>query len=719
MPADPGRRSRRLRRLRVFIVHFRGGPPSGRRPACGDAAEADPGDVQAGARPHPPRELCRATWSGDVFVGITGAGRWVAPGEAISGLEDEYLLSGDRPKLIYVKAADEREPRLEVLLRRVQADDRAAFEGGLADPNLIWPGLRLRLPAAGAPGDAEDVETDVAPPGDLTVASAPPPGWSAGTPGAGHRPAGPTGVPGHGRRQAGSQTRLALEVATRQSAAGGYDGVVRRPGPVHRPGPGTGAIAAALGSGRRATGRCSICSSTGHGPASAGAGWLRAGAAGRGDVATLLTACPTARVLVTSRPRYGAGRARVAAARCRWARRWTCWSAPGVRPGWPRSGGPAPSGWPAGRRHPAGAGAGCRPAALLPPARCCAGSATGWTRRSTSPPGPSTCPTGSALRRPSRSYDLLSPSERGLLDRLSVFTGAFAGRGRGGGGGAGGDLLDPVLVGRAGMVEPAGRMRTASRGSACSAPSGRSPGAGGAPSARPRPNHHLAALVMRRPALLTGPDSRLWAAGGRRAGRPAVMMRGIRTDDAETVVRLAAPLFPYWWSRGLLAPMRGWPTGPRLPSAAPPDAAALMLELRDAADRGRRRGCGPAVPGPAAGRTGELGDRRWTHAWRPGLGKPRPPGAGRPGPAGRGGGDLSATGGWRSRCPPAASSRCSPATRRPRSGCTPSRWPRPTGSTPATCGRRCSTCSAPTPRSAGTWPGPGRGSPTRPGYTAS
>ena len=63
---------------------------------------------ELGARPHPPRELYRAYLAqSDVFVGIYWRRYgWVAPGEPVSGLEDEYLLSGDRPKLIYVKAAD-------------------------------------------------------------------------------------------------------------------------------------------------------------------------------------------------------------------------------------------------------------------------------------------------------------------------------------------------------------------------------------------------------------------------------------------------------------------------------------------------------------------------------------------------------------------------------------------------------------------------------------
>ena len=86
---------------------------------------------ELGARPHPPRELYRAYLAqSDVFVGIYWQRYgWVAPGESVSGLEDEYLLSGDRPKLIYVKApAVDREPRLTELLHRVQADDRASYK---------------------------------------------------------------------------------------------------------------------------------------------------------------------------------------------------------------------------------------------------------------------------------------------------------------------------------------------------------------------------------------------------------------------------------------------------------------------------------------------------------------------------------------------------------------------------------------------------------------
>src|SRR6202046_5394532 len=81
---------------------------------------------ELGARPHAPRELYRAYLAqSEVFVGIYWQQYgWGAPGEEKSGLEDEYLLCGDKPKLIYVKnATGERDSRLTELLARIQADD--------------------------------------------------------------------------------------------------------------------------------------------------------------------------------------------------------------------------------------------------------------------------------------------------------------------------------------------------------------------------------------------------------------------------------------------------------------------------------------------------------------------------------------------------------------------------------------------------------------------
>lgn len=74
---------------------------------------------ELGARPHPARELYRAYLEQSlIFVGIYWQRYgWVAPGESISGLEDEYRLSGDKPKLIYVKRpALEQEEKLRALL---------------------------------------------------------------------------------------------------------------------------------------------------------------------------------------------------------------------------------------------------------------------------------------------------------------------------------------------------------------------------------------------------------------------------------------------------------------------------------------------------------------------------------------------------------------------------------------------------------------------------
>src|ERR671937_771806 len=70
---------------------------------------------ELGARPHPPRDLYRAYLEqSHIFIGIYWKSYgWIAPDEAISGLEDEYLLSGDKPKLIYVKRpASDREAGL-------------------------------------------------------------------------------------------------------------------------------------------------------------------------------------------------------------------------------------------------------------------------------------------------------------------------------------------------------------------------------------------------------------------------------------------------------------------------------------------------------------------------------------------------------------------------------------------------------------------------------
>jgi predicted ATPase len=86
---------------------------------------------ELGARPHPPKNLYRSYLDqSHIFVGIYWERYgWVAPDMDISGLEDEYLLSGQRPKLIYVKTpAPNREPRLQTLLDRIRNDDKASYK---------------------------------------------------------------------------------------------------------------------------------------------------------------------------------------------------------------------------------------------------------------------------------------------------------------------------------------------------------------------------------------------------------------------------------------------------------------------------------------------------------------------------------------------------------------------------------------------------------------
>ena len=85
---------------------------------------------ELGARPHPPRELYRAYLDqSHIFVAIYWQRYgWIAPDMDISGLEDEYQLSGRRPKLIYIKEpAPEREPRLTALIDQIIQDSHASF----------------------------------------------------------------------------------------------------------------------------------------------------------------------------------------------------------------------------------------------------------------------------------------------------------------------------------------------------------------------------------------------------------------------------------------------------------------------------------------------------------------------------------------------------------------------------------------------------------------
>src|SRR3954447_12355820 len=121
-------------RLRVFVSSTLKELAAERR-ASRTAIErlgAAPVMFELGARPHPPRQLYRAYLEqSDIFVGLYWEKYgWVAPGESVSGLEDEYNLAPPTmPRLIYIKeATGTREPRLTELLDRIRSDDRASFK---------------------------------------------------------------------------------------------------------------------------------------------------------------------------------------------------------------------------------------------------------------------------------------------------------------------------------------------------------------------------------------------------------------------------------------------------------------------------------------------------------------------------------------------------------------------------------------------------------------
>ena len=83
---------------------------------------------EQGARPHAPRDLYSAYLAQcDVFLGIYWQSYgWVAPGAAISGIEDELTLASGKPMLLYVKEpASEREESLKTLLQRIE--QRASY----------------------------------------------------------------------------------------------------------------------------------------------------------------------------------------------------------------------------------------------------------------------------------------------------------------------------------------------------------------------------------------------------------------------------------------------------------------------------------------------------------------------------------------------------------------------------------------------------------------
>src|SRR5262245_15312922 len=128
-------------RLRVFVSSTLQ-ELAGERQAVRDAVTSlrlVPVMFELGARPHPPRQVYSAYLAqSQVFVGVYWQSYgWVAPGEQVSGLEDEYRLAADLPRLIYVKApAPEREPRLARMLAWIRDEGGVSYQR-FSDPSQL------------------------------------------------------------------------------------------------------------------------------------------------------------------------------------------------------------------------------------------------------------------------------------------------------------------------------------------------------------------------------------------------------------------------------------------------------------------------------------------------------------------------------------------------------------------------------------------------------
>src|SRR5215475_4019024 len=116
-------------RLRVFVSSALGELADERRAVARaiTALRQTPVMLEASARPHPPRELYQSYLAqSDVFIGVYWQRYGQAnPGMEVSGLEEEFLLSGTEglPRLLYVKApAPDREPSLAELLARIRQE---------------------------------------------------------------------------------------------------------------------------------------------------------------------------------------------------------------------------------------------------------------------------------------------------------------------------------------------------------------------------------------------------------------------------------------------------------------------------------------------------------------------------------------------------------------------------------------------------------------------
>src|SRR6188472_2439444 len=111
-------------RLRVFVSSTLEEVADERRAVARavSALRLTPVMFESGARPYPPRRLYRAYLAqSDIFIGLYWERYgWVARDMRVSGLEDEFDLSGSLPRLLYVRTpAPDRDPRLAGLLARI------------------------------------------------------------------------------------------------------------------------------------------------------------------------------------------------------------------------------------------------------------------------------------------------------------------------------------------------------------------------------------------------------------------------------------------------------------------------------------------------------------------------------------------------------------------------------------------------------------------------
>jgi hypothetical protein len=143
------------RRLRVFVSSPLDELADERRAVARaiSALRLTPVMFEQGARPHAPPDVYRAYLArSEVFIGLYWQQYGQAPpGADISGLEEEFDLSGSLPKLLYVKEpAPGRDPRLARLLDRIRQQGAVSYRTFSGPAEL---GQLVRDDLAALPGD--------------------------------------------------------------------------------------------------------------------------------------------------------------------------------------------------------------------------------------------------------------------------------------------------------------------------------------------------------------------------------------------------------------------------------------------------------------------------------------------------------------------------------------------------------------------------------------